>query len=61
MEKLNYLDYPDKGYIEIEGINYSYEFFKKIGKDLLLNQPFVIVERKDGIVLIETYSPKKGD
>lgn len=55
MEKLRFKDYPEKAYIEIEGINYSYEFFKMFGKDLALNSPFIITKRGDGTLAVEYY------
>lgn len=55
MEKLIFKDYPEKTYIEIEGINYSYDFFLMLGNKMLLNQPFIIVERKNKTVTIEKY------
>lgn len=48
---LKIVDHPDKGYIEIEGINYAYEFFKTFG----INGPPVgsivrIEGRQDGTI-----------
>jgi len=43
--------------IEIEGIKYSYEFFRNlagIGEHAFkLNEPFKIIERKDGVITVE--------
>jgi len=57
MSKLNYTDYPEVTYIEIEGINYSYDFFKMIGMDLMLNEPFIIVKRENKTVTVEKFKP----
>ncbi len=55
MSKLNYVDYPKEAYIEIENINYSYDFFKMIGLGLMLNEPFIIVKRENKTVTVEKY------
>lgn len=57
---LNFKDHPEKARIEIEGIYYSYEFFTMIGKELKLNEPFIIVKREDGIITVERYEKFKG-
>lgn len=48
----------EKQIIEIEGIKYSYAIFKWLGYGLKLNQPFIITERKDGVI---TVAPIKVD
>ncbi len=55
MSKLNYKNHPKETYIEIEGINYSYEFFKMIGMELILNEPFIITRRENKTVTVEKY------
>lgn len=49
---LKVIDDPATGIIEIEGSRFSYEFFRGIGHGFKLNQPFVIIEREDGIVTV---------
>jgi len=45
---------PINGIIEIEGIRYSYEFFRNLAgtgeSAFKLNEPFKIIERKDGVI-----------
>jgi len=56
---LKFKDYPEKQVIEIEGINYSYELFKGFGGELKLYEPFVVIERKKGIISINRLGPIK--
>jgi len=56
---LKFKDYPEKQMIEIEGINYSYELFKGFGGELKLYEPFVVTERKKGIISINRLGPIK--
>jgi len=51
-------DYPEKEIIEIEGIKYSYCIFKGFGSGLKLNEPFMIIKRKDGIITIDSLKKK---
>jgi len=45
---------PINGIIEIEGIRYSYEFFRNLAgtgeSAFKLNEPLKIIERKDGVI-----------
>lgn len=50
---LNYTDYPAKQTIEIEGVNYHYDFFKHLGGLVSLNKPFKIVKRRDKSITIK--------
>jgi hypothetical protein len=46
--------------IEIFGIKYAYEFFRRLGKEIPLKKKFRIVERKDKMISIEiTYNEDK--
>lgn len=53
---------PFAGIIEIEGIKYSYEFFRNvagIGECAFnLNEPFKIIGRKDGTITVERIEEK---
>ena len=57
---LKYRDYPEKQFIEIEGIKYSHEMFKGLGGMLPLNVPFEITERKDGVITASGVKKEKG-
>ena len=39
----------------IEGIRYSAELFRQLGRLIPLNEPFVIVSREDGVLVIQRY------
>ena len=51
-------DYPEKEMIEIEGIKYSYEFFLGLGCTFRLNTPFIITQRKDGVITAKNSKEK---
>lgn len=55
LDSLDYEDYPDEQIIKIEGIKYSYGFFKALsGKGLPEGEKFEIVKRKeDGTAIIK--------
>jgi hypothetical protein len=46
-------DYPTAGYVRIEGINYSYEFFKDFARGVPLNTPFKITRRDNEKLCVE--------
>jgi len=52
-EPLHYQDFPNEGVIEIEGIRYDHDFFRKLGWEMRLNKPFVIVKRDNGVISVE--------
>ena len=43
--------------IEIEGIRYSFEIFEVFAWGPL-GEPFIIIQRGDGVVTIDTWRPK---
>jgi len=52
--KIKYRDNPERQYLEIEGINYSYEILKAWGEGgLPIGSVFQIVERKDGNIALK--------
>jgi hypothetical protein len=40
--------------LTVEGAQYSGDLFRALARGLQLNQPFMIIERKDGVVTIQT-------
>ena len=52
----------ESGIITIEGVKFRYEFFKHFGNELTLplNKPFMITERKDGVVILERLTEREG-
>ena len=57
-KQLKINDYPVKEIIEIEGIKYSYEFFLGLGCTFRLNTPFIITQRKDGVITAKNSKDK---
>ena len=53
---IKFKDYPQKGYIEIEGVRYSHEIFKEWAHSLPVGTAFRLIKREtdlnDGTVLI---------
>jgi hypothetical protein len=52
----------EKEVIKIEGINYSFDLFRGLGIgkcSIALNQPFKILKRKDGVIVIERIKNNK--
>jgi len=50
--KLKIKDYPQKRMVEIEGINYSYEFFKFFSKAACFSLFRLIKRNDDGVITI---------
>jgi hypothetical protein len=51
-------DYPTAGYVRIEGVNYSYEFFKMLARQVPLNVPMKITRRDNEKLCIELVKPE---
>ena len=49
--------------IEIEGVKYSYQFFRAFGKEgkesLPMNKMFMVIDRKDGVIQIQRVCGEK--
>jgi len=55
-KRLNVRQDVKKQVVKIEGINYSFDLFRGFGtgrSGIALNQPFQVIERKDGVIVIE--------
>jgi len=55
-KRLNVRQNVKKQVVKIEGINYSFDLFRGFGtgrSGIALNQPFQVIERKDGVIVIE--------
>ena len=53
-ESLKIKDDSERGVVEIEGIEFSYEFFRFFGKESNKGKKFQITEHKDGVITITT-------
>jgi len=55
-KRLNVRQDVKKEIIKIEGINYHFDLFRGLGtgkSGLVLNKPFQIIKREDGVIAIE--------
>jgi len=55
-QRLNIRQYTNKQIVKIEGIKYAFHLFRGFGtgkSSIALNQPFEVVERKDGAITIK--------
>jgi len=60
-KRLNVRQNVKKQVVKIEGINYSFDLFRGFGtgrSGIALNQPFQVIERKDGVIVIEKIKGK---
>jgi len=51
----------ERGIVKIEGINYSFDLFRGFGTgkcSLALNEPFKVVKREGGVIVIERIKAK---
>lgn len=50
MEQLKIKDYPEKEIVEIEGIRYSYNFFKEFSIGMAKGTKFEFMKRENGVI-----------
>jgi len=61
LKRLNIRQNVKKQVVKIEGINYHFDLFRGFGtgrSGIALNQPFQVIERKDGVIVIEKIKGK---